>query len=507
MKKFFYFLKSYRLKFILLICASSTATGVEAVFHPILLKLIFDEGVIKGDFRRFLILIIAYLVLGLFLNPLWLVLSLWARSLENGFTKGMTRKMLRSYYFKDYGYIQREGDGYFISRIYNDVVEGLIPLFGLIRQMVSEGVRLIAFLGVLLYLSWQATLLLVIIIPFAAFYSQWIGKKIRAVTSMERDYQGFFLQALSKAISSFKMVLAFGLLSKTIEICDEKLTQYLRLNFRNYKLVTTYQTSNSIAMNISDFLSMFVGALFVLKGTMTFGGYLAFVNTFWRTVTTLSMLFRPLAELHKGLEIVDRLYKFESQKRKEYYTTGNIVKLKSVSFSYNEQTIVFKKLNLEMKLKEKVVVIGSNGSGKTTFANIVAGYLAPQEGEVILPQKISSLTLPILFPPLKVKDLIEDNELLKKFGLGEMVEVQAHELSSGQKQKLAIALALSTDADLYVFDEPLVNVDVETKDVVIKEILDRTKDKSLILIMHGDNKYFEKCNRVINLNEIKNGNY
>lgn len=503
MKKFLYFLKGYRFEFTSLLCAFSIVSGIEAVFHPILLKLIFDEGVLKGDFRRFLILVTTYLVLGLILNLLWLVLSLWGKSLENRFTKGTIKKILENYYLKDYGYIQKEGDGYFISRIYNDVVEGLVQLFGLIRQVMSEGVRLVVFIGVLIYLSWQATLLLAIIIPFATFYSQWIGRKIRMITSKERDYQGSFLSTLNKAIASFKMVVTFGLLNKTVEICENRLSQYLGINYRNYKLITTYQTSNFIAMNISDFLSMFVGALFVLKGAMTFGGYLAFVNTFWRTVTALSQLFRPLAEIHRGLEIAERLYRFESQTRRKYYAIGNIVKLKSVSFSYNDHTTVLKNFNLEIKPGEKVLVVGSNGSGKTTLANIISGYLAPQDGEIILPRKISSLTLPVAFPPLKVKDLIKDNNLLEKFGLNEMQEFYADELSAGQRQKLAVVLAISIEADLYVFDEPLVNIDLETRDSVLNEIFDRTKDKILILNMHEYNSCWKKFNKIINLDEQK----
>ena len=65
-----------------------------------------------------------------------------------------------------------------------------------------------------------------------------------------------------------------------------------------------------------------------------------------------------------------------------------------------------------------------------------------------------------------------------------MLEAFADELSAGQQQKVAIALALSREADLYIIDEPLACLDQESRKTVINVIFDRTKGKTLILIMH-----------------------
>ena len=63
-------------------------------------------------------------------------------------------------------------------------------------------------------------------------------------------------------------------------------------------------------MVISDFLSVFVGALFVLRGALTFGGYLAFVNTFWRAVTTTMQLLNQVPEFQRLGVITDRVAAF-----------------------------------------------------------------------------------------------------------------------------------------------------------------------------------------------------
>ena len=77
-----------------------------------------------------------------------------------------------------------------------------------------------------------------------------------------------------------------------------------------------------------------------------------------------------------------------------------------------------------------------------------------------------------------------DYETAQKFGLTEAYRTPASDLSAGQKARLALALALSRDADLYVLDEPLANLDAGAKEYFLNKILERTEGKSLILISH-----------------------
>jgi ATP-binding cassette subfamily B protein len=256
-------------------------------------------------------------------------------------------------------------------------------------------------------------------------------------------------------------------------------------------------------MVTSDFLSMFVGALFVLSGALTFGGYIAFVNSFWRAVTTLVQLFNRMADFQTYGTIAERMASFLSPPVGIYYRKGHSPSVSNLEFSYNGKPIL-KDFSLQLSPGERVVIVGPNGSGKTTLANILSGYLAPSQGDVVLPERISSVTLPISFPPLKVKDLVKDTYLLSAFRLRDetVLEAFADELSAGQQQKLAISLALSQEADLYIIDEPLANLDPESRDTAINLILERTKDKTLILVMHGSEEYHKLFDRVIKIDLV-----
>ncbi|HYN88552.1 MAG TPA: ABC transporter ATP-binding protein, partial [Ardenticatenaceae bacterium] len=493
-------LRQFRFEYLSLVSITSLLSGIEGILQPLLVKSIFDEGVLKRDFGAFMVLVVSYVTLGLLINLARTGTSLWNKSLENRVVQRMSRRLLESFYEKEYAPILQNGHGYFINRIYGDLREGLVPLLSLVQTTANQAVLLVSFSLVLAYLSWKAFLCLAVLIPISAAASAVLGRRIRALTSQEREQEGAVLAMLSKALGAFRMVRVFNLLPRTAHVYDRRLDDYLSTGYKRYRVTRLFQPLNDSTMVISDFLSMFVGALFVLRGALTFGGYLAFVNTFWRAVTTLMQLFNRSADFHTYGVITKRVASSLSPPAKAYYHTGDSPSVSGVRFSYGDAPIL-KDFSLRLSPGERVVVVGSNGSGKTTLAHILSGYLAPSEGDVVLPERVSSVTLPILFPPLKVKELIGDTCLLSAFRLWDdaVLEAFADELSAGQQQKLALSLALSQEADLYVLDEPLANLDQESRATAMDIILERTEGKTLVLVMHGSEEYHTLFDRVIRL--------
>jgi ATP-binding cassette subfamily B protein len=496
-------LGTFRFEYACLVFASSLLSAIEGILHPLLIKSIFDEIATTRGFSRFVVLASSYLALGLFINFGTTGAALWSKSLENRLVKTMSRRLLESYYEKEYASVLQNGYGYFINRVYGDVRDGLVPLLLLVQSTIKQGVLLVSLLLVLLYLSWQAFLFLLIIIPISSTVGALLGRRIKALTSQEREQEGAVQAILNKALGAFRMVKVFNLLSLTAPACENRLGEYLSTSYRRYRITQVFQGLNDLTMVISDFLSMFVGALFVLRGALTFGGFVAFVNTFWRAVTTLMQLFNRMADFHTFGAIAGRITQFLSPPASVYYRKGISPSVSNLGFSYDGKPIL-ENFSLKLSPGERVVIVGPNGSGKTTLANILSGYLAPSQGDIVLPERISSVTLPISFPPLKVKDLVDDTYLLSAFRLRDqaVLDAFADELSAGQQQKLALSLALSQDADFYVIDEPLANLDPESKDIAINLILERTKEKTLILVMHGSEEYHKLFDRVIKMEAV-----
>ena len=499
MSKLLHFLRKNKSEFIFLNLMFCLIYGLEAVMHPILIKSIFDEGVMKSNYRMFIYLVFAYLILGFLINIIDFKLSLWNKKFSNRIFKLNALVMLRAYYQKQYNFIIEKKEGYFINRIYNDVSEGIIPYLNIFTSLVITFTRVIAFVIVLSIISWKTTLLLLIMSPIIAYISKRIGYKIKNVTSKERESQGLFLEVLSKSLSAFRVIKSFSFVPHVVEKNETKLDDYITNIYNNFKYIKMYKTTNSLIMNISDFATIFIGSILVLKGELSFGAYLAFINVFWRAMSGIMGIFKPFAELQRLNVIIDRLYDFETKINTTNHrlrANSNQVALRNVSFSYND-TCVLQNLNLFINPGERVLIEGANGTGKTTLLHVLSGLLDPNSGSLELPSKISVVTLPIIFPPLSVWEICDNMGMLKTFGLEHLKDKMANDLSMGEKQKLAISVACAYDANLYLFDEPVANIDKYSQSKIMDIIDKNTKGKTVVTIMHKGDEYYQHYDKVV----------
>ena len=150
---------------------------------------------------------------------------------------------------------------------------------------------------------------------------------------------------------------------------------------------------------------------------------------------------------------------------------------------------------------EVLGIIGPNGIGKTTFIKILAGRLEPDEGQVLVsvekisvkPQELSPKVFPeeTVAANLRRADPLTLNpsswiyaELVRKLGLNKMLDRSVEDLSGGELQKLAVAVALATPADLYLLDEPSAYLDVEERlsvARVIRRIIEEKRKTALVV--------------------------
>lgn len=194
------------------------------------------------------------------------------------------------------------------------------------------------------------------------------------------------------------------------------------------------------------------------------------------------------------------------------------VRLENITFMYNENKIVFKGLDLNIKSGEVVAIIGHNGSGKSTLAKIIMGLLECKEGSLYLNnEKVTEDNVDSFrehmgiifqnpdnqFVGATVKDDVafglenrciertKMEEIISKYldivGMKEYIDSNPEELSGGQKQRVAVADILACDPDLIIFDESTSMLDpVCTKDIMnlIKEVA-TSLNKTIIIITHN----------------------
>ncbi|HJJ47008.1 MAG TPA: ribosome biogenesis/translation initiation ATPase RLI [Methanocorpusculum sp.] len=145
----------------------------------------------------------------------------------------------------------------------------------------------------------------------------------------------------------------------------------------------------------------------------------------------------------------------------------------------------------QVRCGEVLGIVGPNGIGKSTFAKLLAGVEKPDDGNIIdtvtvsyKPQYItanpnSSDTVEIILRQItkKFETSYYQNEIIGPLGLGQLLQAKVRNLSGGELQRVAIALCLSRDADLYILDEPSAHLDVEQRLAAAKVIKRSAEEK------------------------------
>ena len=209
---------------------------------------------------------------------------------------------------------------------------------------------------------------------------------------------------------------------------------------------------------------------------------------------------------------------------------GKEIKLENVTFSYDGKRDVLKNVNMTFPEKGMTAIVGESGCGKSTVVNMLVGAFRPQKGEVTVGGKqLEKLSRENWYSHLSAvsyntyifnesvrdnfrmaKENVSDEEIfaalekvnLKEFieengGLDKVITEDANNISGGQKQRLALAIALVSGKDIYVFDEATSNIDIESEAVIMKNIKAISESKSVIVISHrlanvvpADNIYY-----------------
>jgi energy-coupling factor transport system ATP-binding protein len=180
--------------------------------------------------------------------------------------------------------------------------------------------------------------------------------------------------------------------------------------------------------------------------------------------------------------------------------------VRGVRFAYGER-VVLAGVSLEVRRGEIVALTGPNGAGKTTLARIACGLLAPDEGEVehgraaYLPQDPGRhlVTERVLDEVALGADEARARAALGQVGLVAHVDRDPRDLSSGERERLALAAVLATDPQLLVLDEPTRGVDPERKAELARLLRGQAGGRGTLVVTHDLAWAAEVADRVVSL--------
>ncbi len=193
---------------------------------------------------------------------------------------------------------------------------------------------------------------------------------------------------------------------------------------------------------------------------------------------------------------------------------SNAIEIKELKKSYGNN-IVLKGVNLVVRKGEIFALLGANGAGKTTMLECVEGLCTYDSGDITVNGKIGiqlqSSALQEDIKPMEAVKLfakwnktVPDNEMLKSLGIPELSKKKYTDLSTGQKRRLHLALALIGSPDIIFLDEPTAGLDVEGRISLHEQIRTlKSQGKTIILASHDMAEVEDLCDRIA---VLKDGN-
>lgn len=186
---------------------------------------------------------------------------------------------------------------------------------------------------------------------------------------------------------------------------------------------------------------------------------------------------------------------------------SNIIEIKELKKSYGANAVL-KGINLAVQKGEIFALLGANGAGKTTTLECIEGLRTYDSGNITINGKIGiqlqSSSLQAHIKPMEAVKLFAkwnkatpDNEMVKSLGIPELSKTKYADLSTGQKRRLHLALALIGNPDIIFLDEPTAGLDVEGRVSLHEQIRAlKSQGKTIILASHDMAEVEDLCDRI-----------
>lgn len=415
-----------------------------------------------------------------------------------------------------------------IVQISVDGVEALEIYFGrYLPQLFYSLLAPLTLFVIIAQISFKAAIVLLICVPLIPISIIAVMKFAKKLLS---KYWGIYTNLGDSFLENLQ-----GLTTLKIFDLDEEKNQEMNKEAANFRSITmkvlSMQLNSITIMDLIAFGGAAIGILIAVmelnNGNITIGSAVIIIllsSEFFIPMRLLGSFFHVamngLAAADKIFDLLDTTIEEEeklSDKDKEKLENISI-SIRNVDFSYDNERKVLKNVNIDVKNKSMVALVGESGCGKSTITNLLLKLNKVNEGEILL-NGINLNNIP--FNDLRKKvsfishssyifnSTIEENlrmgnesateeELynsLKKANLYNFVmrldkklQTPVGEngsfLSGGQKQRLALARMILTNAQVYIFDEATSNIDVESEDSILETIYDLAQEKTVIVISH-----------------------
>ncbi|USD66209.1 lipid A ABC transporter ATP-binding protein/permease MsbA [Vibrio sp. SCSIO 43136] len=491
-----------------------------------LLKPLLDEGFGQADsdfLRQMPFIILALMLIRGTSGFVSAYLMSWV---SNHVVMSLRRNIFNHFMKMPVEFFDRESTGSLLSRITYDTEQVAGATSKALVNIVRETASIIGLIGLMVWSSWQLSLVLLVVGPIVAIAISYVSRRFRKISKAMQTEMGNLTTSSEQMLNGHKVVLSYGGQNVEKERFDN-VSNTMRQ--QSMKMVVAQQLASPVIQMIGSLALvtvLYLASVDSIREELTAGTFTVVFSAMLSMLRPLRGLTAVTSDFQRGMAACQTLFglmdmpteqdngKFAKQK-----VEGDI-KVNNITFTYpTRESAALRKVSFELPAGKTVALVGRSGSGKSTIANLFTRFYDLDDGQITLDgydirdYELSNLRTHFGLVSQNVhlfNDTVANNIAYASDGKysQEQIEQAAKlafaddfiieldngyetiigengvNLSGGQRQRLAIARALLRDAPVLILDEATSALDTESERAIQAALDELQKNKTVLVIAH-----------------------